>query len=101
MNRCEQDFQQFGQKMYDVFKEIHGQTNKMNVLRSEVKGHVDNVAMRLDRVERDVEYLQNNIPETAHVEIEDSLLEHQVKEAKLKKSVIPKDKGKIYSNLQL
>ncbi|XP_056596249.1 olfactomedin-like protein 1 isoform X2 [Triplophysa dalaica] len=92
MNRCEQDFQQFGQKMYDVFKEIHGQTNKMNVLRSEVKGHVDTVAMRLDRVERDVEYLQNNIPEIAHVEIEDSLLEHQVKEAKLKKSVIPEDK---------
>ncbi|KAA0724496.1 Olfactomedin-like protein 1 [Triplophysa tibetana] len=93
MAKCEQDFQQFGQKMYDVFKEIHGQTNKMNVLRSEVKGHVDTVAMRLDRVERDVEYLQNNIPEAAHVEIEDSLLEHQVKEAKLKKTaVFTKDK---------
>lgn len=95
MIRCEQDFQQFSQRMYDMLKEIHGQTNRMNVLRSEVKGHVDTLAMRLDRMERDVEYLQNNIPETADVEIEDSLLEHQVKEAKLKKTtVIPKDKGK-------
>lgn len=67
----------------------------MNVLRSEVKNHVDTIAMRLDRLEKDVEYLHNNIPDTAHVEIEDSLLEQQVKEAKHKKmAVIPKDKGK-------
>nr|XP_055049106.1 olfactomedin-like protein 3 isoform X2 [Misgurnus anguillicaudatus] len=93
MIRCEQDFQQFSQRMYDMSKEIHGQTNRMNVLRSEVKDHVDTVAMRLDRLERDVEYLHNNIPDTAHIEIEDSLLDQQVKEAKHKKTAgIPKDK---------
>lgn len=81
--------------MYDMSKEIHGQTSKSNVLKSEVKGHIDTLAMRLDRVERDVEYLQNKIPDTAQVDIEDSLLENQMKEAKLKKtSVIPKSKGK-------
>lgn len=81
--------------MYDMSKEIHDQTGKMNILRSEVKSNVDTFALRLDRVERDVEYLQNKIPDTAQVDIEDSLLERQVKEEKLKRtSVIPKDKGK-------
>lgn len=81
--------------MYEMSKEIHGQTSKMNVLKSEVKGHIDTITMRMDRVERDVEYLQNKISDTALVDIEDSLLEHQMKEAKLKKtSVIPKGKGK-------
>ncbi|XP_051976042.1 olfactomedin-like protein 1 [Xyrauchen texanus] len=94
--KCELDFQQFSQRMYDMSKEVHGQTGRMNVLRSEVKGQVDTIGMRLDRVERDVEYLHNKIPDTTHVEIEDSLLEHQVKEAKLKKTVIPKDKDCTY-----
>ncbi len=93
--KCEQDFQQFSQRMYDMSKEIHGETSKMNVLKSEVKGHIDTFAMRLDRVERDVEYLHNKIPDSVQVDIEDSLIEHQVKEAKLKKaSVISKGKGK-------
>lgn len=91
--KCEQDFQHFSQRMYDMSKEIHDQTGKMNILRSEVKSNVDTFALRLDRVERDVEYLQNKIPDTAQVDIEDSLLERQVIEEKLKRtSVIPKDK---------
>ncbi len=93
--KCEQDFQHFSQRMYDMSKEIHGEASKMNVLKSEVKGHIDTFAMRLDRVERDVEYLHNKIPDSVQVDIEDSLIEHQVKEAKLKKaSVTSKGKGK-------
>ncbi|XP_067292644.1 LOW QUALITY PROTEIN: olfactomedin-like protein 1 [Pseudorasbora parva] len=91
--KCEQDSQHFSQRMYEMSKEIHGQTSKANVLKSEVKGHIDTLTMRLERVERDVEYLQNKIPDTSQVDIEDSLLEHQMKEAKLKKTpVTPKGK---------
>ncbi|TRY85708.1 hypothetical protein DNTS_013251 [Danionella cerebrum] len=91
--KCEQDFQHFSQRMYDVSKDIHEQNSKMNAQKSEVKGHVDTLSMRLDRVEKDVEYLQSKIPDGTQIEIEDSLLERQVKEERMKQtSVMRKDK---------
>ncbi|XP_030644555.1 olfactomedin-like protein 3 [Chanos chanos] len=83
--KCDQDILQFNQKMYDLLNEMHGQLRKVNVLKSEVKSHVDGLAMRVERVERDVEYLHSKIPNEPSVEVEESLLEQELKEAQLKK----------------
>lgn len=86
--RCDQDLQSFNQKVYDMSTEMRGQVRSVNVLKSEIQGHVDSLALRVDRVERDVEYLQNKIPDSSNVEIEESILEQQVQEAQQKKRVV-------------
>lgn len=75
--------------------EMRGQVRSVNVLKSEIEGYVDSLATRVDRVERDVEYLHTKLPDTSSVEISDSLLDQQVKEAQSKrKAVIIQGKGK-------
>lgn len=75
--------------------EMRGQVRSVNVLKSEIQGYVDSLATRVDRVERDVEYLHTKLPDTSSVEISDSLLDQQVKEAQSKrKAVIIQGKGK-------
>lgn len=39
--------------------------------------------MRMDRVERELEYLENKIPTPPNIEMEEALLEQQIKDAKL------------------
>lgn len=39
--------------------------------------------MRMDRVERELEYLEDKIPTQSNIEIEEALLEQQIKAAEL------------------
>ncbi|XP_039989746.1 olfactomedin-like protein 1 [Xiphias gladius] len=60
-----------------------GYLSSLSVLRSEVKSQVDSVAVRLDRMGRELEYLENKIPTQSDIEMEEALLEQQVKAAEL------------------
>lgn len=51
--------------------------------RSEVRSQMDSVSVRVDRVERELEYLENNIPAQTDIEIEEALLEQQIKAAEV------------------
>lgn len=66
----------------------------MDVRRSEVKSLIEGVSMRVERVERDLDYLENKIPNQPHIEMEETLLEQQLRDAQLaqlkKKAKIPK-----------
>ncbi|XP_053487560.1 olfactomedin-like protein 3A [Ictalurus furcatus] len=85
---CNQDLQSMNQRMYDMSAEMRGQVRNVNVLKSEIQGYVDSLATRVDRVERDVEYLHTKLPDTSSVEISDSLLDQQVKEAQSKRKAV-------------
>ncbi|XP_017330617.1 olfactomedin-like protein 3A [Ictalurus punctatus] len=85
---CNQDLQSMNQRMYDMSAEMRGQVRSVNVLKSEIEGYVDSLATRVDRVERDVEYLHTKLPDTSSVEISDSLLDQQVKEAQSKRKAV-------------
>lgn len=75
--------------------ETRRQVRTVNTLKSEIHGHMESLATRVDRVERDVEYLHNKLPDTSSVEISDSLLDQQVKEAQNKrKAMVIQEKGK-------
>lgn len=75
--------------------EMRGQVRSVTVLKSEIQGHVDNLATRVDRVERDVEYLHNKLPDTSSIEISDFLLDQEVQKVQSKgKAVIIQGKGK-------
>ncbi|XP_053361050.1 olfactomedin-like protein 3A [Clarias gariepinus] len=87
--RCDQDLQSVNQRMYEMSAQMRGQVRTVNTLKSEIQSSVDSLATRMERVERDVEYLQNKLPDTSSVEISDYLLDQQVKEAQRKgKAVI-------------
>ena len=58
---------------------------------------MDSVSARVDRVERELEYLENKIPTQTDIEMEEALLEQQIKAAELdllkKKAKIKVEKG--------
>ncbi|XP_037308464.2 olfactomedin-like protein 3A [Pungitius pungitius] len=83
LNQCEQKTVSATQKTYDLSSEIRGYLSTLSVLRSEVRSQMDSMSVRVDRVERELEYLENNIPAQTDIEIEEALLEQQIKAAEL------------------
>lgn len=63
-----------------------------------MKSQVDSVSMRVDRMEREMEYLENKIPNQSDIEMEEALLEQQMKDAELdqlkKKAKIKVENGR-------
>ncbi|XP_034541764.1 olfactomedin-like protein 3A [Notolabrus celidotus] len=83
LNVCEQNTMGATQKTYDLSSDIRGYLSTLTVIRSEIKNQVDSVSVRLDRVEREVEYLENKIPTQSNIEMEEALLEQQIQAAEL------------------
>ncbi|KAI3371680.1 hypothetical protein L3Q82_024245 [Scortum barcoo] len=83
LNQCEQNTVSVTQKTFDLSSEIRGYLSTLSVLRSEVKSQVDSVSVRVDRMERELEYLENKIPSQSDIEMEEALLEQQIKDAEL------------------
>ncbi|XP_042352346.1 olfactomedin-like protein 3 [Plectropomus leopardus] len=83
LSQCEQKTVSVTQKTYDLSSEVRGYLSTLNVLRSEVRSQVDSVCVRVDRVERELEYLENKIPTQTDIEMEEALLEQQIKAAEL------------------
>ncbi|XP_034389853.1 olfactomedin-like protein 3A [Cyclopterus lumpus] len=79
LNQCEQKTVSVTQKTYDLSSEVRRYLSTLSVLRSEVRSQVDSVSVRVDRVERELEYLENKIPAQTDIEIEEALLEQQIK----------------------
>lgn len=83
LSQCEQNSVSVTQKTYDLSSEIRGYLSTLSVLRSEVKSQVDSVSVRVDRMERELEYLENKIPAQTDIEMEEALLEQQIQAAEL------------------
>uniref|UniRef100_UPI0037E7C252 olfactomedin-like protein 1 n=1 Tax=Semicossyphus pulcher TaxID=241346 RepID=UPI0037E7C252 len=83
LNTCEQNTVSITQKTYDLSSDIRSYVSTLGVLRSEMKSQVDGVSVRVDRVERELEYLENKIPTQSNIEMEEALLEQQIKAAEL------------------
>lgn len=81
LNQCEQSSATMTQRFYDFTSEIRGQLSTLHVVRSEVKSQMESMSSRVDRVEGELEYLENKIPAPQNIEIEEALLEQQVQEA--------------------
>lgn len=83
LNHCEQNTMSATQKTYDISSEIKGYATTLTVLRSDVKSQMDGVSSRIERVERELEYLENKLPTQSDIEMEEALLEQQIKAAEL------------------
>lgn len=105
LNQCEQNTVTATQKTYDLSSEIRGYLSTVSILRSEVKSQLDSVSVRVDRMERELEYLENKIPTQTDIEMEDALLEQQIKaaEEQLKKKAkikVEKDCSSVLSQIK-
>lgn len=62
-----------------------------------MKSQVDGISVRVDRMERELEYLENKFPNQPVIEMDEVLLEQQIQAAELdllkKKAKIMIDKG--------
>lgn len=62
---------------------------------------MDSLSVRVERVERELEYLENKIPTQSDIEMEEALLEQQIKAAELdqlkKKAKIKVENGRKYA----
>ncbi|XP_057692568.1 olfactomedin-like protein 3A [Corythoichthys intestinalis] len=83
LNLCEQNTVSVTQKTYDLSSEIRGHLSTINAMRSEVRSQLDGISVRVERVERELEYLENKMPVQSDIDIEDALLEQQIKAAEL------------------
>lgn len=80
LNQCEQNSLSATQKIYELSSDLRGHTSTLSVFQSEVKTQVDSVSTRVERVERELEYLENKIPTQSDIEMEEALLEQQIKD---------------------
>lgn len=87
LSQCEQNSISATQKIYDLSSDLRSHMSTLTVFRSELKTQVDSVSTRVERVERELEYLENKIPTQSDIEMEEALLEQQIKaiERELKK----------------
>ncbi|XP_061825778.1 olfactomedin-like protein 3 [Nerophis lumbriciformis] len=83
LNQCEQNTVSITQKTYDLSSGMRGHLSALNVLRSEVKNQLESMSVRVDRMERELEYLENKMPALSDIEMEEALLEQQIKAAEL------------------
>ncbi|XP_062245229.1 olfactomedin-like protein 3 [Platichthys flesus] len=83
LSQCEQSTSSVTQKTYDLSSEVRAYLSSLSALRSEVRTQVDGVSVRVDRMERELEYLENKMPTQSDIEMEEALLEQQIKAAEL------------------
>ncbi|XP_061630274.1 olfactomedin-like protein 3 isoform X1 [Phyllopteryx taeniolatus] len=83
LNQCEQNTVSITQKTYDLSSEMRGHLSTLNAMRAEVRSHLESIAERVERVERELEYLENKMPAQSDIEMEEALLEQQIKAAEL------------------
>ncbi|XP_072291058.1 olfactomedin-like protein 3 [Eucyclogobius newberryi] len=80
LGQCEQHSMTATQKIYDLSSEVRGHMSTLSDFRSEIKTQVDSVSSRVERVEREMEYLENKIPTQSDIEMEEALLEQQIRD---------------------
>ncbi|KAK7892054.1 hypothetical protein WMY93_024017 [Mugilogobius chulae] len=80
LNQCDQHSMSATQKIYELSSEIRGHMSTLNDFRSEIKTQLDSVSTRVERVEREMEYLENKIPSQSDIEMEEALLEQQIRD---------------------
>lgn len=80
LSQCEQNSISATQKIYDLSSDLRSHMSTLTVFRSELKTQVDSVSTRVERVERELEYLENKIPTQSDIEMEEALLEQQIKD---------------------
>lgn len=80
LTQCEQNSISATQKIYELSSDLRGHVSTLGVIQSEVKTQMDSVSTRVERVERELEYLENKIPAQSDIEMEEALLEQQIKD---------------------
>ncbi|XP_006004399.1 olfactomedin-like protein 1 [Latimeria chalumnae] len=85
LKKCDQDRINYMKDMQDFSKNMLSRLDGLNVYKAEFKNEVENLSFRVERVERDIDYLEAVIPSQTCVEVNEKIIEDQLKEAEEKK----------------
>ncbi|KAJ0069176.1 hypothetical protein NL108_003098, partial [Boleophthalmus pectinirostris] len=80
LSQCELQSITATQKIYELSSEVKGHMSTLGIFQSEMKTQVESVSTRVERMEREMEYLENKIPTQSDIEMEEALLEQQIKD---------------------
>eukprot|EP00062_Callorhinchus_milii_P003904 gi/632941668/ref/XP_007885987.1/ PREDICTED: olfactomedin-like protein 1 [Callorhinchus milii] len=83
--KCNQDMVKYVREFRDFKKEITVRVDNMNNYKTEFKNDVEDLGSRIERVERDIDYLETQQPSQPCVEMDEKLVEEQFKQAEEKK----------------
>ncbi|CAL1595175.1 unnamed protein product [Knipowitschia caucasica] len=104
LTQCEQSSTMATQKIYELSLEVRSHMSTLSGFRSEVKTQVESVSTRMERVEREMEYLENKIPAQSDIEMEEALLEQQIRdmeqELKQKAKIMENDCNTVLSQIK-
>ncbi|XP_028649732.1 olfactomedin-like protein 1 [Erpetoichthys calabaricus] len=85
LTKCHEESSKYAQELYDFSTETRSRLDSLNTYKSELKNQVDNVVTRVEKIERDVDYLEAQTPQQPCIEVDENLLKEQVREAESKK----------------
>uniref|UniRef100_A0A8C9SCD0 Olfactomedin like 1 n=1 Tax=Scleropages formosus TaxID=113540 RepID=A0A8C9SCD0_SCLFO len=77
----DRSIQAYERKLYDLSAETRHHLDGLSIYKVEIRSQVDSIGMRMDRAERDIEYMENRSPSQSYIETDDRILEQQVKDA--------------------
>ncbi|XP_067850320.1 olfactomedin-like protein 3A [Heptranchias perlo] len=86
LEKCNQDMNKYVREFRDFRKEITVRLDGLNIYKTEFKNEVDLIGSRIERIERDIDYLEAQQPTQPCMEVDEKLVEEQIQQAEKKKA---------------
>ncbi|XP_043562305.1 olfactomedin-like protein 1 [Chiloscyllium plagiosum] len=85
LEKCNQDMNKYVREFRDFRKEITVRLDRLNIYKTEFKNEMEVAGSRIDRIEKDIDYLESLQPTQPCVEVDERLIEEQIQQAEEKR----------------
>uniref|UniRef100_UPI00398EFE02 olfactomedin-like protein 3A n=1 Tax=Pristiophorus japonicus TaxID=55135 RepID=UPI00398EFE02 len=86
LEKCNQDMNKYVREFREFRKEIIVRLDGLSIYKTEFKNEVDILGSRIERIEKDIDYLEAQQPTQPCVEVDDKLVEEQIQQEEKKKA---------------
>ncbi|XP_072129308.1 olfactomedin-like protein 1 [Mobula birostris] len=86
MEKCNQDMNKYVSEFRDFRKEIMLRLDRLNVYKSEFKNEVMDLGSRIERIEKDIDYLESQQPTQPCLEVDEKLAEKEIQQEQKRKT---------------
>ncbi|XP_051885392.1 olfactomedin-like protein 1 [Pristis pectinata] len=86
LEKCNQDMNKYVREFREFRKEIMFRLDGLNIYKSEFKNEVEVLGSRIERIEKDIDYLEAQQPTQPCLEIDEKLAEEEVQQEQKKKA---------------
>ncbi|XP_067902739.1 olfactomedin-like protein 3A [Heterodontus francisci] len=85
LEKCNQDMNKYVREFRDFRKAITVRLDGLSIHKAEFKNEVDILGSRIERIEKDIDYLEAQQPTQPCVEVDEKLIEEQIQQAEEKR----------------